>query len=79
MVDIMRNKIVEYVKNQINVNLENYRTDFTKQFERKDEIIIEWREMNANDFRNFELLASSKNSKIRTESVGVWGVMVAMI
>ena len=79
MVDIMRNKIVEYVKNQINVNLENYRTDFTKQFERKDEIIIEWREMNKNDFRKFELLASSKNSKIRTEIVGVWGVMVAMI
>ena len=79
MFDVMRNKIVEYVKNQINVSLENYRTDFTKQFERKDEIIIEWREMNKNDFRNFELLASSKNSKIRTEIVGVWGVMVAMI
>ena len=75
----MRNKIVEYVKNQINVNLENYRTDFAKQFERKDEIIIEWREMNTNDFRHFALLVSSKNSKIRTESVGVWGVMIAMI
>lgn len=75
----MRNKIIEYVKNQINVNLENYRSDFTKQFERDDEIIIEWKEMNRKDFRNLELLASSKNSKIRTENVGVWGVMVAMI
>lgn len=75
----MRNKIIEYVKNQINVNLENYRSDFTKQFERNDEIIIEWKEMNRKDFRNLELLASSKNSKIRTEIVGVWGVMVAMI
>lgn len=75
----MRNKIIEYVKNQINVNLENYRSDFTKQFERNDEIIIEWKEMDRKDFRNLELLASSKNSKIRTEIVGVWGVMVAMI
>ena len=75
----MRNKIVEYVKNQINVNLENYRTDFAKQFERQGEIIIEWREMNKNDFRNLEILSSSQNSKIRTESVGVWGVMVSMI
>lgn len=75
----MRNKIIEYVKNQINVNLENYRSDFTKQFERNDEIIIEWKEMDRKDFRNLELLASSKNSKIRTENVGVWGVMVAMI
>lgn len=75
----MRNKIIEYVKNQINVNLENYRNDFTKQFERNDEIIIEWKEMNRKDFRDLELLASSKNSKIRTENVGVWGVMVAMI
>ena len=79
MVDYMRNKIVEYVKNQINVNLENYRTDFAKQFERQGEIIIEWREMNKNDFRNLEILSSSQNSKIRTESVGVWGVMVSMI
>lgn len=75
----MRNKIVEYVKNQINVNLDNYRTDFAKQFERQGEIIIEWKEMNKNDFRNLELLSHSKNSKIRTESVGIWGVMVAMI
>lgn len=75
----MRNKIIEYVKNQINVNLEKYRSDFTKQFERNDEIIIERKEMDRKDFRNLELLASSKNSKIRTENVGVWGVMVAMI
>ena len=75
----MRNKIIEYVKNQINVNLENYRSDFTKQFERNDEIIIEWKEMDRKDFRNLELLASSKNSKIRTENVEVWGFMVAMI
>lgn len=75
----MRNKIVEYVKNQINVNLDNYRTDFAKQFERQGEIIIEWKEMNKNDFRNLELLSHSQNSKIRTESVGIWGVMVAMI
>lgn len=79
MMVIMRNKIIEYVKNQINVNLEKYRSDFTKQFERNDEIIIERKEMDRKDFRNLELLASSKNSKIRTENVGVWGVMVAMI
>ena len=51
-----REQIIEFIKNQIGVNVDDYRTDFTKQFERKDEIIIEWREMPRKDFRNLELL-----------------------
>lgn len=73
----MRNKIIEYVYNQISVNLEEYRTDFTKQWERKNEIIIEFREMKKTDFRKLQLLASAPNSRIRMEDVGVWGMMIA--
>lgn len=73
----MRRKIIEYVNNQIGINLEKYRTDFTKQWERENEIIIEWREMEKTDYRKLELLAASKHSPIRIESVGVWGKMIA--
>ena len=73
----MKNKIIEYVKNQIGIDLEKYRTDFTKQWERENEIIIEWREMAKADYRKIELLAASKHSHIRIESVGVCGKMVA--
>lgn len=34
-----REQIIEFIKNQIGVNVDDYRTDFTKQFEREDEII----------------------------------------
>ena len=73
----MRKQIIEYVKNQININLEPYRTDFTKKWERENEIIIEFREMAKTDWRKVELLASMKNSQIRIENVGVWGKMIA--
>ena len=73
----MREKIVEYVKKQISVDLELYRTDFTKQWERKNEIIIEYRKMSKTDFRKLELLENVKNSHIRMESVGIWGMMIA--
>lgn len=73
----IRNKIIEYVKGQTNVDLEPYRTDFTKRWERKNEIIVDYRNIPRNAWRNIESLANSKNSKIRIESVGVWGKMIA--
>ena len=73
----MRKQIIEYVKKQIGIDLEEYRTDFSKRWERENEIIIEFREMPKSDFRNLELLANSKNSHIRIESVGIWGKMVS--
>lgn len=73
----MREKIIAYVKNQINVDLQKYRTDFSKKWERENEIIVEYKEIPKTIWRNIELLANSKNSKIRIESVGVWGKMIA--
>lgn len=72
----MREKIIAYVKNQINVDLQKYRTDFSKKWERENEIIVEYKEIPKTIWRNIELLANSKNSKIRIESVGVWGKMI---
>ena len=73
----MREKIIAYVKNQINVDLQKYRTDFSQKWERENEIIVEYKEIPRNIWRNIELLASHRNSKIRIESVGVWGKMIA--
>lgn len=73
----MRKKIIDYVNYQISVNLEEYRTDFAKRWERENEIIIEHREMRKTDLRKLELLASNKHSHIRIENVGVWGKMIA--
>ena len=73
----MREKIIEYVKNQINVDLQKYRTAFSQKWEREDEIIVEYKEIPRTIWINIELLANSKNSKIRIESVGVWGKMIA--
>lgn len=73
----MRKQIIEYVKKQIGIDLEEYRTDFSKRWERKNEIIIEFREMSKSDFRNLEFLENSKNSHIHIESVGIWGKMVS--
>lgn len=75
----MRNIIIDYVKNQISVNLEEFRTDFTKRWERENEIIIEWREVPKTQQRKIELLAANKHTKIRIEKVGVWGMMIAYV
>lgn len=71
----MKNKIIAYVKNQIGIDLEQYRTDFSKKWERENEIIVEYREISKSQWRNIEILAAK--GRIRIESVGVWGKMIA--
>lgn len=73
-----RERIMQYVKEQVNVDLSTVRTDFTMKFERKNEIIVEYRELSKADWRKVEMLADSKKV-IRIEDVGVWGKMIALI
>jgi hypothetical protein len=74
----IREYIINYVDTQTKVNLERYRTDFAKRWEQPDEIIVEYREIPKSLWRRVELLASKKNSIIRMEHVGVWGMMLAL-
>lgn len=69
--------IVTYVETRIGVNLERYRTDFSRQWERPDEIIVEYRKIPKSQWRMVEMLATRKNARIRIESVGTWGKMIA--
>lgn len=72
-----RERIMQYVKEQVGVELSAVRTDFTMRFERKNEIIIEYQELSKTDWRKVEMLAATKNV-IRIEDVGVWGKMIAL-
>lgn len=71
----IRKKIIDYVKNQMGIDLDQFRTDFSKKWERENEIIVEYREMSRSQWRNVEILAVK--GRIRIESVGVWGKMIA--
>ena len=71
----IKKKIIAYVKAQMGVDLAQFRTDFSKKFERENEIIVEYREMSRSQWRNVEILASK--GCIRIESVGAWGKMIA--
>ena len=71
-----KQKIIDYVKTQLGIDLAKFRTDFSKRWERQNEIIVEYREMPKTKWRNIELLAN--NGRIRIESVGVWGKMIAL-
>lgn len=75
----LRQHIMNYVETQTNVNLERYRTDFAKRWERPDEIIVEYREIPKSQWRRVELLAAKQNPQIRMEHVGVWGMMIALV
>lgn len=68
---------MQYVKEQVNVDLSTARTDFTMQFERKNEIIIEYRNLSKSDWRKVEMIAATKKV-IRIEDIGVWGKMIAL-
>ena len=72
-----KRQIISYILNQVAIDIEPYRTDFTKQWERPDEIIVEYREIPKFKWRRVEMLATRKNARIRIESVGVWGKMIA--
>lgn len=72
-----RERIMQYVKEQIGIDLTAVRTEFTKQFERRNEIIVEYRELSKADWRKVEMLAATKKI-IRIEDVGVWGKMIAL-
>ena len=69
-----KKEIIEYVKKQMGIDLDQYRTDFSKKWERKGEIIVEYREMKKSQWWNIEILAIK--GRIRIESVGVWGKMI---
>ena len=69
-----KQEIIEYVKKQMGIDLDQYRTDFSKKWEREGEIIVEYREMKKSQWRNIEILATK--GRIRIESVGVWGKMI---
>lgn len=75
----IRKQIIEYIKAQVGVDVEAYRTEFTKRWERENEIIIEWREMPRKQRQLVEYLASRTNALIRLEGVGVWGKMIAYV
>ena len=70
-----KKKIIDYVKNQMGIDLDQFRTDFSKKWERENEIIVEYREMSRSQWRNVEILATK--GRIKIESVGVWGKMIA--
>ena len=72
-----RERIMQYVKEPVNVDLSTARTDFTMQFERKNEIIIEYRNLSKSDWRKVEMIAATKKV-IRIEDIGVWGKMIAL-
>ena len=72
----MKKKIIDYVKNQLNIDLDQFRTDFSKKWERENEIIVEYREMSRSQWRNVEILALK--GRIRIEDVGVWGKRIAL-
>lgn len=72
-----RERIMQYVKEQVGVDLSAVRTDFTMRFERRNEIIVEYRELGKADWRKVEMLAATKKV-IRIEDVGVWGKMIAL-
>ena len=72
-----KRQIISYILNHVDIDLEPYRTDFTKQWERPDEIIVEYRAIPRNLWRRIELLATKKSGRIRMEHVGVWGMMIA--
>ncbi len=70
-----REKIIDYVKKQMGIDLDQFRTDFSKRWERDNEVIVEYREMSRSQWRNVEILSAKR--RIRIESVGVWGKMIA--
>lgn len=71
----IRKKIIDCVRTQINIDLDQFRTDFSRKWERENEIIVEYREMSRSQWRNVEILATK--GRIRIEDVGVWGKMIA--
>ena len=72
-----KRKIIGYVLSQVGIDLDQFRTEFSMQWEREDEIIVEYREMSRSQWRNVEILAT--RGRIRIESVGVWGKMIAWL
>lgn len=72
-----KRKIIGYVLSQIGIDLDQFRTEFSMQWEREDEIIVEYREMSSSQWRNVEILAT--RGRIRIESVGVWEKMIAWL
>lgn len=72
----MRKEIIQYINEMIGVDVSKVRTEFTKQWERDGEIIIEWRELPRTEWQYLEQLVYGKNSKLRMESAGVWGKMI---
>ena len=74
----VKEKIVDFVKKQVSVDLDQYRTDFTKRFERRSFIIVDVEKIPKAAWRNVETLACCPYStNIRIESFGTWGKVIS--
>lgn len=72
-------KIIDYVQQQTNIDLNQWRTNFTAKFEKKNFVLVYWKDMPKNTKYEIEHLSLSypdNPNHIALQELGAWGMMV---
>ena len=67
--------VIDFVKHQINIDLEDYRDETTKRFDGRRGFSINWKAMGRNDQYNMKELAR-KSGRFNLHDGGAWMMSV---
>ena len=66
----------DWIKNQVNVDIEKYRDSATKQFDRRGYITVDWKSMPRTERAYIEQLAQKYPNRIQLFSAGAWAKQI---
>lgn len=66
----------EWIKNQVNVDIEKYRDSATKQFDKRGYITIDWNKMPRTERAYIEDIARRYPNRIQLFDMGAWGKQI---
>lgn len=64
--------VVDFVREQIGINLEKYRDETTRRFDKRGMITVDYQSMPKNEQRSLELLAVQYGGSLEISRSGTW-------
>lgn len=71
-----RTTAADWIKNQVNVDIEKYRNSATKQFDKRGFITIDWKNMSRTERAYIEQLAQKYPNRIQLFDAGAWAKQI---
>lgn len=73
-----QSRIIDFVNTQINVDLNQYRDDFTARFESPNSVLVYWKDIPATVKQEIYNLQNQYGGRIQLDDMGAWGKTIRL-